>query len=81
MKKQLMKLLDADGDNQLTKQELKDVLMSGLEEWLIKSNTYIISRLLTCQQSLQKTSVNLFFWKFNFSGHIYFRMCLSVFPK
>ena len=32
MKKQLMKLLDADGDNQLTKQELKDVLMSGLEE-------------------------------------------------
>ena len=66
MKKQLMKLLDADGDNQLTKQELKDVLMSGLEEWLIKSNTYIISRLLTCQQSLQKTSVNLFFLKIQF---------------
>lgn len=32
MKKQLMKLLDADGDNQLTKEELKNVLMSGLEE-------------------------------------------------
>lgn len=32
MKKQLMKLLDADGDNQLTKDELKNVLMSGLEE-------------------------------------------------
>lgn len=46
MKKQLMKLLDADGDNQLTKQELKDVLMSGLEEWLIKSNIYIIIKLL-----------------------------------